>query len=88
MTLVPLSPFGLRVEFPTGTRLADVDMRVLEKWVDEHRVVQLRGVLPVEPHELATQSRRLGPLQPWSFGAVHELKQVERTENYLYTEPP
>lgn len=86
MTLVPLSPFGLRVEFPAGTRLADVDMGALEKWVDEHRVVQLRGVLPVEPHELATQSRRLGPLQPWSFGAVHELKQVERTENYLYTE--
>lgn len=85
-TLVALKPFGLRAEYPAGTRLADVDVDALKKWIDEHRVVQLRGVLPVEPHELAAQSRRLGPLQPWSFGAVHELKQVERTENYLYTE--
>ena len=84
--LVPLEPFGVRAEFPLGTRLADLDIPLLKGWVDEHRVVQLRGVEPVPPHVLAAQSRRLGPLQPWSFGAVHELKQVPRTENYLYTE--
>ena len=58
-TLVPLRPFGLRAEFPPGTRLSDVDFDELKQWVDLHRVVQLRGVLPVPPHELATQSRRL-----------------------------
>ena len=86
LRLVPLSPFGVLVGFPEGTQLADVDFTELQRWVDEHRVVQLRRVTPVEPHLLASQSRRLGPLQPWSFGAVHELKQVARTENYLYTE--
>jgi len=84
--VVPLEPFGARVELPPGTRLEDLDVQQLKAWVDEHRVVQLRGVDPVAPHVLASASRRLGPLQPWSFGAVHELKQVARTENYLYTE--
>jgi alpha-ketoglutarate-dependent taurine dioxygenase/4-hydroxybenzoate polyprenyltransferase len=85
VTSIPLSPFGLRAEFSQGTRLSDLDFDELRKWVDTHRVVQLRGVVPVEAHELAALSRRLGPLQPWPFGAVHELKQAARTENYLYT---
>ena len=85
-TLVPLTPFGARFEFPVGTRLADLDPAQVKQWVDEHRVVQLRGLTPEPAHVLAAQCRRLGPLQPWSFGAVHELKQVARTENYLYTE--
>jgi alpha-ketoglutarate-dependent taurine dioxygenase/4-hydroxybenzoate polyprenyltransferase len=83
--VVPLEPFGIRVVFPPGTRLADVDVPLLKAWVDEHRVVQLRGISSVAPQVLAAESRRLGPLQPWSFGAVHELKQVSQTENYLYT---
>lgn len=85
-TLVPLTPFGVRCEFPTGTRLATVDPQQIRKWVDEHLVVQLRGIEPEQAHVLAAQSRRLGPLQPWSFGAVHELRQAQRPDNYLYTE--
>lgn len=85
-TVVPLTPFGVRVECPPGTRLDDFEPHQLKRWVDQHRVVQLRGVKAIEPHSLAALCRRLGPLQPWSFGAVHELKQVEQTENYLYTE--
>ena len=69
-TLVALSPFGLRAEFPTGTRLTDVDFEELKKWVDVHRVVQLRGVLPVPLHEL---SRALAAPEavlalPWQQG--------------------
>lgn len=85
-TPVRLKPFGVRYEFPPGTRLADLDPIQLKDWVDEHRVVQLRGLILEPAHLLAAQCRRLGPLQPWSFGAVHELKQVARAENYLYTE--
>ena len=84
--VIALEPFGARVEFSPGTRLADVDPALLKTWIDEHRVVQLRGVEAVPAHVLASESRRLGPLQPWSFGAVHELKQAARTDNYLYTE--
>jgi alpha-ketoglutarate-dependent taurine dioxygenase/1,4-dihydroxy-2-naphthoate octaprenyltransferase len=83
--VVPLLPFGARVELPPGTELEDLDIARLRAWVDEHRVVQLRGVASLPPHRLAGASRRLGPLQPWPFGAVHELRQVARTENYLYT---
>jgi alpha-ketoglutarate-dependent taurine dioxygenase/4-hydroxybenzoate polyprenyltransferase len=83
--LVPLQPFGLRVELPDGSRFGDVDVDELKGWVDQHKVVVLRGLAFEAPHQLATLCRRLGPLQPWSFGAVHELKEVEGTENYLYT---
>jgi alpha-ketoglutarate-dependent taurine dioxygenase/1,4-dihydroxy-2-naphthoate octaprenyltransferase len=83
---VRLEPFGVRFEFVPGTRFADLDADQLKRWVDEHRVVQLRGLVLEPAHRLAAQCRRLGPLQPWSFGAVHELKQVAGTENYLYTD--
>ncbi|MFT3713984.1 MAG: TauD/TfdA family dioxygenase [Archangium sp.] len=81
-----MEPFGLRVEFPSGTRFDSIDIGTLRGWLDEHRVVQLRGLASEPPHQLATLSRKLGPLQPWPFGAVHELKQKPRTDNYLYTE--
>ncbi len=85
-TLTRLEPFGLRAEFPPGTKLDSIAPHTLTSWLDEHRLVQLRGLVPEPAHTLATLSRRLGPLQPWAFGAVHELKQKPRTDNYLYTE--
>lgn len=84
-TLVPLSPFGARVDVTPGTRLDELPVAQLKAWVDVHKVVLLRGLSEEPPHLLAKASRRLGPLQPWPFGSVHELKQVARTENYLYT---
>ena len=85
-TLSPLSPFGLQVTFAQGTSFSDVDIDALRAWTDAHKVVVLRGLDPSPPHALAVQARRLGPLQPWSFGAVHELKVKADAENYLYTE--
>jgi alpha-ketoglutarate-dependent taurine dioxygenase len=81
-----LTPFGLALTFPDGTRWDDLDPAQLRAWVDEHRVVVLRGLAPMAPEVLAAASRRLGPLQPWPFGAVHEIERVADTENYLYTE--
>lgn len=84
--LIRLTPFGVRCEFPPSTRLADLDPLQLKHWVNEHLVVQLTGIDPEPAHVLAAVCRRLGPLQPWSFGAVHELKQAAHPENYLYSE--
>jgi alpha-ketoglutarate-dependent taurine dioxygenase/4-hydroxybenzoate polyprenyltransferase len=81
-----LSPFGLEVTLTPGTKWHDLDPRTVRRWVDEHRVLVLRGLTPMEPHELARASRALGPIQPWPFGAVHEIKRDPDAENYLYTE--
>ena len=81
-----LQPFGLALTFEGGARWDDLDPAQLRAWVDAHRVLVLRGLAPMEPQVLAAASRKLGPLQPWPFGAVHELKRVPDTENYLYTE--
>lgn len=82
----PLTPFGLVVTLDDGTRWADLDVASLRAWIDAHRVVVLRGLAPLAPEALAAASRALGPLQPWPFGAVHELKRAADAENYLYTE--
>jgi alpha-ketoglutarate-dependent taurine dioxygenase/1,4-dihydroxy-2-naphthoate octaprenyltransferase len=81
-----LTPFGLSLTFDEGTRWDDLDPAQIRAWVDEHRVVVLAGIAPMEPEVLAAASRRLGPLQPWPFGAVHEIERKAGTENYLYTE--
>lgn len=85
-SITPLRPFGLEVSFAPGTPWSRVDTEQVRAWVDQHRVVLLRGLEAVEPHTLAAEARRLGPLQPWRFGAVHELKQDPKADNYLYTE--
>ena len=71
--LEALHPFGLVVTFADDSAFADVDVDALRAWVDTHKVVVLRGLAPSAPHRFAQDSRRLGPLQPWPFGAVHEL---------------
>jgi alpha-ketoglutarate-dependent taurine dioxygenase/4-hydroxybenzoate polyprenyltransferase len=86
MISTPLTPFGLRLDVPSGTRWDDLDQAEIRAFIDAHRVLVLRGLAPMEPEVLAAASRKLGPLQPWPFGAVHELKRDAKAENYLYTE--
>lgn len=86
MRTEPLQPFGLEVTLDPGAPWAELDPAAIRAWVDAHRVVVLRGLAPLPPPALAAAARALGPLQPWAFGAVHELKRVPDTDNYLYTE--
>jgi alpha-ketoglutarate-dependent taurine dioxygenase/4-hydroxybenzoate polyprenyltransferase len=73
------------VETPGGTAFDAIDVDTLEGWVRAHRVVVLRGLAPLEKAELPGAARRLGPLQAWSFGSVHELVPDPKAVNYLYT---
>ncbi len=81
-----LTPFGLVVELREGTAWDDLDVAQVKAWVATHRVLVLRGLAALPPEALAAASRRLGPLQPWPFGSVHELKRDPKPDNYLYTE--
>ncbi len=81
-----LTPFGLKLTVSPGVSWSDFAPELLRAWVDEHRVLVIAGLAPLEPHLLAAASRALGPLQPWVFGSVHELKRDPNAENYLYTE--
>ncbi len=85
-TAEPLAPFGLCVVLPPGTTWDMLDLDELVQLLDTHRVVLLRGLAPLPPEALAAASRKLGPLQPWRFGSVHELKYDAEAENYLYTD--
>lgn len=80
-----LEPFGLEVRVPDGTRWEDVSPDDVHAWVAAHRVVVIRGLAPFTKEDLPRVARRLGPLQPWEFGAVNELVPDDAAKNYLYT---
>jgi len=86
MKTEPLQPFGLEVTVAPGTTWDALNLELLKRWVDEHRVVVVRGLEPQAPEVLASDARALGRLQPWRFGSVHELKLDPEAENYLYTD--
>jgi alpha-ketoglutarate-dependent taurine dioxygenase/4-hydroxybenzoate polyprenyltransferase len=81
----PLVPFGIEVIARPGARFEDVPIDALRGLVAEHRVVVVRGLAPIDKPALPLAARRLGPLQPWSFGSVHELEPKDDAKNYLYT---
>ncbi len=88
MKTQPLRPFGLEVTVPAGTPWQRLDLHALTALAEEHRVIVVRGVAPQPPEALARDCRALGRLQPWRFGAVHELKHDAEADNYLYTDHP
>ena len=81
-----LHPFGAIITLPDGTGFDSIPADDIHAWVERYRVVVLRGVVSLERVGLPLAARRLGPLQVWSFGSVHELKVKPATENYLYTD--
>ena len=85
-SLEQLSPFGLIVKanFPNA-ELNSVATHQLVDWVDEHRVVVLRGFAPLLSNALPAFGQKLGELLEWEFGAVNELTVKPDTRNYLYT---
>lgn len=80
-----LAPFGLEVVLRSGATLGDVDVETLHAWVAEHRLVVFKSAKRTTKLELVRHARRLGPLQAWPFGAVHEVEPKASPKNYLYT---
>ncbi len=85
-TLTRLIPFGVVVESKRqGADLRAVSVPVLKGWVDDHRVVVLRGFAPLAGPAMPQFCQRLGELLEWDFGAVNELRVQADARNYLYT---
>jgi alpha-ketoglutarate-dependent taurine dioxygenase len=81
-----LSPFGLVVNsLAEGAGLHSIPINILKEWVDQHRVVVLRGFAPLTGRQLPEFCRNLGELLDWDFGVVNELRVQEDSRNYLYT---
>jgi len=84
MRLEPQSPFGLLVQCD-GEDIDSFDAEQLHSWVAEHGVVVLRGATTPAKRHLPRLARKLGPLLPWPFGAINELKVDTSRKNYLFT---
>lgn len=81
-----LSPFGMIVNSKSaGARLQGLPIDTLKEWVEQHRVVVLRGFAPLRGKLLPEFCQGLGELLEWDFGAVNELRVQADSKNYLYT---
>ena len=79
-------PFGLIVQArQPGAELRSIPVPLLKQWVDDHRVVILRGFAALAGDELPAFCRRLGEILEWDFGAVNDLRVKPDARNYLYT---
>ena len=85
-TIEQLIPFGLRVGSTIqGTELRVIPTSLLKEWIDEHRVVNLRGFASLEGDALPEFCQSLGEILNWNFGAVNNLRVQANAQNYLYT---
>ena len=85
-TLEQLAPFGLVVKAEKqGTDLRAVSVPLLKQWVDDHRVLVLRGFAALAGAALPQFCLRLGELLEWDFGSVNNLTVQAEARNYLYT---
>jgi len=84
--VTPVTPFGATIQSQTpGESLIDIPVDVIKAWVDEHRMLILRGFAALEGDAFPAYGATLGKVQEWSFGAVNELKVNPDSKNYLYT---
>ncbi|HEY3039283.1 MAG TPA: TauD/TfdA family dioxygenase [Pyrinomonadaceae bacterium] len=85
-TLEELRPFGLVVRTgERGANLRSISVPSVTQWIDDHRVLILRGFAPLPGTELPEFARRLGEILEWEFGAVNDLRVRPDARNYLYT---
>jgi alpha-ketoglutarate-dependent taurine dioxygenase len=81
-----LKPFGIVVNSQQpGADIKAVSVSALKTFVDEHRVVILRGFAPLLGQALPEFCRKLGEPLEWEFGTVNELRVEAGAMNYLYT---
>jgi alpha-ketoglutarate-dependent taurine dioxygenase len=85
-TLEQLKPFGLVVESQLqGADLQAIPVAVLKRWVDDHRVVILRGFAALAGAEFPEFCSGMGQILEWDFGTVNDLRVQADAQNYLYT---
>src|SRR4051794_11904100 len=85
-TVTPIEPFGAIVQSKSGSGdLPDIPPETIKEWIDEYRMLLLRGFAALDGDEFPKYAMSLGQIQEWSFGAVNELKVQADSKNYLYT---
>jgi len=86
LLLAQLEPFGLVLTAAhCGTDLKVVSQSNLATWIDEHRVVVLRGFAALQGNEFPEFCAQFGDILEWDFGAVNSLQVQTDARNYLYT---
>lgn len=80
-TIVPLQPTGVLVQSIDSQDLLDIDIDKLRSWIDQYRLVILRGIKSPDDHQMRKFCELLGTILEWEFGAVNELTVKQDTKS-------
>lgn len=80
----PFMPY--LIEASSDRHLTTWKLNNIIKFVTKHKLVILRGFLPLEREELLSYCQSQASLLYWDFGPVMEMKVDNHAKNYLFTE--
>lgn len=83
--IIPLQPTGILVQASESSSLLDTNIDLLRTWIDQYRVVVLRGLRSPDDQQMRQFCEHLGTILEWDFGAVNELMVRQDSRSYLYT---
>lgn len=83
--IIPLQPTGILVQASESSSLLDTNIDLLRTWIDQYRVVVLRGLRSPDDQQMRQFCEHLGTILEWEFGAVNELMVRQDSRSYLYT---
>ena len=86
MNTLSMKPFWLQISGTPDKNLSNLfDGKVLREFVQQHRIVLLRGFASIHRNELIDYAKTIGSLLQWEFGNVMEMQAHEKPTNYLFT---
>lgn len=87
MKISTLKPFGLLIETDSRESLQDIPFASLQKKLQEHALVVIRGMATPDRDEFLSYCRNAHGFQTlnWSFGPVMEMREIPDAPNYLFS---
>lgn len=82
-------PFGIELTpHDAHVTFQDIDPATIHELIKIYRIVVVRQSLNIPKLALIECAQNIGPLLPWDFGVVMEMRAHEEPKNYLFTHGP
>lgn len=85
-SLTALKPFGIElIPLNLKTTFQDISAPHLHELMQRYRIIVVRQAQQMTKPALVHCAEQLGPLLPWDFGVVMDMRQQDDAQNYLFT---
>jgi alpha-ketoglutarate-dependent taurine dioxygenase len=85
-TVDPMAPFGavLSPSSPSAS-VRDLDIGKLINQLSDHKILVLRGFVPLNDEDYLAFCKSIGEPMMWEFGAILELRKEESPKNHIFS---